>query len=98
MAASRLTDRDLEGAAALFKALADPLRLKTLMSLADAPLNVGQISDLDAEKLGTVSARLKVLWAAKLVTRHREGQNIVYSLADKQALDLIQKSIEYADK
>jgi DNA-binding transcriptional ArsR family regulator len=98
MAVSRLTEQDLEGAAALFKALADPLRLKTLVSLADAPLNVGQISELDAEKLGTVSARLKVLWAAKLVTRHREGQNIVYSLADKQALDLIHKAVEHTDE
>jgi ArsR family transcriptional regulator len=72
--------RQLEAAAEIFTALADPQRLQILLRLAKGELNVTQLAD--SEKISTVSARLKVLRAAHLVKRRRDGQAILYAIAD----------------
>ena len=64
----------LEAAAEILRALADPHRLRVLMRLAKGELNVGQLAELEKEKMQTMSARLKVLLAARLVNRRRAGQ------------------------
>ena len=50
----------LEMAADMLRALADPQRLRVLIRLADGELNVSQIAKLEKEKITTISARLKV--------------------------------------
>jgi DNA-binding transcriptional ArsR family regulator len=90
------TKHQLELAAAMFKALADPLRLRTLVLLAEKERGVSELADIEAEKIGTVSARLKVLLTARLVKRRREGQNAIYSIADHHVLALVENSIDYA--
>jgi len=90
-------ETQLDKAASMFKALADPLRLKTLMLLAQKERSVGELSLIEGEKIGTVSARLKVLLNAHLVVRRKEGQNVFYSLADFHVLALIENAIEHAE-
>jgi len=90
-------EAQLNKAAAMFKALSDPLRLKTLMLLAQKERSVGELSLNEGEKIGTVSARLKVLLGAHLVVRRRERQNVFYSLADSHVLALIENAIDHAE-
>jgi len=89
-------DIHINKAAAMFKALSDPSRLKTLMFLAQKERSVGELSLLEEEKIGTVSARLKVLLGANLVTRRRQGQTAIYSIADAHVLALVENAINHA--
>ncbi len=88
----------LDAAAEIFRALADPLRLKTLIRLSRGALNVTQLAESEGEKITTVSARLKVLFAAHLVKRSREGQTIIYSIADAHVLNLVRNAIDHASE
>ncbi|MDQ1199301.1 metalloregulator ArsR/SmtB family transcription factor [Agrobacterium sp. SORGH_AS 787] len=80
----------------MFKALSDPLRLRTLILLADQERSVGELSGIESEKIGTVSARLKVLLTARLVKRRKDGQSALYSIADYHVLALIDNAIDHA--
>lgn len=86
----------LELAAEMLKALADPSRLRILLQLSKRELNVGELAEIEQEKITTVSARLKILLTARLVKRRRDGQTIFYSLADKHVLNLVDNAIEHA--
>jgi DNA-binding transcriptional ArsR family regulator len=89
-------DRQLELAAEILKALAEPHRLKIALRLARGEMSVGQLADADEENITTVSARLKVLLTAKLVKRRRKGQTIFYAVADAHVLNLVDNTIEHA--
>jgi DNA-binding transcriptional ArsR family regulator len=86
----------LEGAAAMFQALAEPARLKTLIYLSGKERTVTELADVTGEKIATVSARLKVLFTARLVKRRRDGQNIFYSIADAHVLNLVRNAVDHA--
>ena len=87
----------LERAVRIFKALGDPPRLRLLAILAEGELCVSEIAEIDDDGLSTVSQRLRVLRTADLVTRRREGQHILYGLADQQVADLIAKALRVTD-
>ncbi|WP_233544004.1 helix-turn-helix transcriptional regulator [Salinisphaera sp. Q1T1-3] len=85
-------------AAAIFHALADPARLRTLTQLAHGASSVTRLAEASEERIGTVSARLKVLRQARLVSRRREGQSAVYSIADDHVFQLIANALEHAEE
>ena len=86
----------LELAADMLRALGDPQRLRVLIRLAEGELNVGQLAELEKEKITTMSARLKVLLTARLLKRRRVGQTIIYALADTHVLNLVDNAIGHA--
>jgi len=91
------TDNDeqaLEEAAAMFRALADPERLRLVLRLADGEASVSQLAG--DQKLTTVSARLQFLLAARLVRRRREARQIFYALADEHVIDLLANAMDHA--
>jgi len=90
------SQRQLEAAAAMFRALADPPRLKTLIWLAQKERTVTELAELTDEKIATVSARLKVLFMARLVKRRREGQNIRYAITDAHVINLVRNAVDHA--
>lgn len=91
-----ISREQLEDAAGMFKALSDPARLQTLIILAGGERNVGELAELERDKIGTVSARLKVLLQARLVKRRREGKTAIYAIADAHVLGLIQNAVDHA--
>lgn len=91
-----LKQHQLELAADMLKALADPKRLRLLVRLGKRELSVGEIAEIEQEKITTVSARLKVLLTARLLKRRRDGQTILYSVADMHVLNLVNNAIEHA--
>jgi DNA-binding transcriptional ArsR family regulator len=88
----------LHEAAAMFKALADPARLQTLIILAGNQRNVGELAEIEGDKTGTVSARLKVLLQARLVRRLRQGRTVIYSIADAHVVNLIENAVDHASE
>lgn len=90
--------RQLEEAASIFQALSEVSRLRTLTLLAERPHSVSELAEASDERVGTVSARLKILHQARLVTRRREGQSAVYSIADDHVFQLIANALEHADE
>lgn len=89
-------EHQLELAAEMLKALADPKRLRLLLRLGKREMSVGEIAELEKDKFATVSARLKVLLSARLLKRRREGQTILYTVADTHVLNLVDNVIEHA--
>lgn len=91
-----LTARQVDEAAGMFSALADPQRLRLLILLAGREASVTELAAAQGEKLSTVSVRLKVLHAARLVERRREGKSILYHLADDHVLALVASAVDHA--
>ena len=78
--------------ASFCKGLADPNRLYLLYTLNEKPCTVNELS----EKLGlaqpTVSRHLRILRERNMVIDTRQGQSVLYALADEriiEALDLL---------
>ena len=86
----------LDRAVRIFKALGDPPRLRLLAILAHGELCVSEIAEIDDDGLSTVSQRLRVLRSADLVSRRRDGQHILYGLADQHIGDLISNALAHA--
>ena len=93
---SDFSPQALEIAAAMCKALSDSARLRILLWLVDGERCVSELVELEAEKLSTVSARLRLLYIARLVSRRRESKHIYYALADQHVRDLLDNVLQHA--
>lgn len=80
----------------MFRALGDPARLRLLARLVGGEICVTELADLEREKLTTISARLKTLYAVRLVKRRREAKHIFYALTDVHVLDLVRNAMNHA--
>ena len=72
-------------------ALSSPKRLEILDLLAQAERPVDAIAEQTALSIGNTSAHLKVLHAARLVDRRREGQRVFYRLADPRVVRVLRE-------
>ncbi len=78
--------------AGICSALADPSRILILYALHEKPRNVGELAEALGITQPTASRHLNVLRERGMVIAHREGQSVLYSIADErvlQALDLL---------
>ena len=72
--------------------LADPNRILILYKLAEHPTNVTSLAESLDIPQPTVSRHLKILKERGMVVSERDGQAVIYSLADRliiKALDLL---------
>jgi DNA-binding transcriptional ArsR family regulator len=79
----------------LFKALADPTRVRMIAALADAELCVGDLTALLGMQQSAVSHQLRTLREWRLVKRTRRGRLMYYSLDDAHVRDLLRRSLEH---
>jgi len=86
----------MEKAAGLMKALGEVPRMRLVALLAQGEACVSELAAAENENLSTVSQRLKVLRAERLVVRRREGKHINYALADQHTVDLILNALAHA--
>ena len=75
-------EEEVERVAASFKAICEPSRLKILFALRQGELCVQHIVETVGGTQSAVSHQLRLLKAHGIVKARRDGQNIVYSLAD----------------
>jgi ArsR family transcriptional regulator len=95
-AGAEYSPRQLEVAASICKAMADPSRLRLLIWLSQGEMCVSELVERGDEKLGSVSARLQLLFNARLVTRRRETKHVFYALADEHVHDLLSNVLHHA--
>ena len=86
-------DATFEKAAQLFKALADPERLKLITILSQGEACVSELATKD--QMSTVSQRLKTLKIENLITGKRSGKHMIYKLADHHVYELIVNALEH---
>ena len=93
-----LPDEDAAAAAALFKALADParVRLVNLLATSDEPVCVCNLTEPLRLSQPTVSHHLKKLTQAGLLERERRGVWAFYSL-NREALANLASLVELTE-
>lgn len=73
---------DAQEEAGAFRALADPTRRQILEDLRGGELAAGEIASRFAISAPSISRHLGVLKGAGLVTERRDGNRILYTLAE----------------
>ncbi len=79
----------------LFKALADPTRVRLITALADAELCVNDLTMLLGMEQSAVSHQLRTLREWRLVRRQRRGRQVYYRLDDEHVRDLLDRSLAH---
>lgn len=77
-----------EGMAELAKALAHPVRLRIVSMLSQGPRPVEAIARRTGQSMSTTSAHLHKLKRAGVVASRRRERQVIYSVADHEALGL----------
>ena len=85
-----------ERAAAIFRALGDPQRLRLLLLLEAGQCCVSEIATALDEPLPAVSQRLRVLKSERVVSSRREGKHVFYALADEHISRLVTNGVMHA--
>jgi ArsR family transcriptional regulator len=90
LAAPLLTDEEADATATLFRALADPARVRIVNALATTgePVCVCELIEPLGLSQGTVSHHLKKLTDAGLLEREQRGRWAYYSLSPEAATTL----------
>lgn len=84
----RLDSTQLERVAGLFRAFAESTRLAIVQELKSGELGVSEIVERLTTSQANVSKQLKLLYDAGLVTRRKQGTQVLYRIADPMVLDL----------
>lgn len=88
-------DEDISKLCGAFKALSEPSRMKILLALTQGELCVYHIVAAVGGTQSAVSHQLRILRDNRIIRARRDGQNIVYSLADEHVVRLIRTSLEH---
>jgi ArsR family transcriptional regulator len=91
-----LSERVVDRAASLFRAIGEPGRLRLLHRLCGGELCVGELADEPGGDMSLTSQRLKTLRAEGLVTRRREGKHVYYALSDQHVATLVETTLLHA--
>ncbi len=79
----------------LFKALNDPTRRAILDMLRTGPLTAGDIAERFNVSKPTISHHLDLLRQAELVTSHKQGLFVTYSLSTTVLDDLLNWLLQF---
>ncbi len=93
--AAMLDATTAERLANLFKALADPTRVRLIAVLARTELCVNDLTAVLGMTQSAVSHQLSALRRWHLVRRRRRGRLMYYRLDDEHVRDLIARSLEH---
>ncbi len=83
-------EEDVARVAAIFKTISEPCRLKILFALRQGELCVLRIVEAVGGTQSAVSHQLRLLRSNGIVKGRREGQNILYSLADEHVVAVLE--------
>lgn len=78
--------------AGIFKVLGEPSRLKIILALMEGELCVYHIVEACGGNQSAVSHQLRVLRDNRVIKSRRDGQNILYSIADDHIKSIIKMS------
>lgn len=81
--------------AELFKALADPTRVRIISLLANVELCVGDLCLILEMSQPAVSHQLRVLRSLRIVRTRRDGRHVFYTLDDEHVHDLFRQGMAH---
>lgn len=79
----------------LFKAFADPTRVRIIALLARVELCVGDLCLALGMRQPAVSHQLRVLRNLRIVTARKEGKHVFYKLDDEHVRDLFHQGLAH---
>jgi len=83
-----MREEAMELIAARFRVLGEANRLKLIVALEDGEKNVSALVALTGQTQTNVSRHLQALADAGILSRRKEGLNVIYRIADKSIFDL----------
>lgn len=89
-------DAVVYGATQIFDALSDFTRFQILSALLESDKSVGDLQEACHVSQSAISHQLRLLRDRSLVAARREGQRVIYSLADDHIGLLIGIGLEHA--
>ena len=84
----KLDPQQLERVANLFRAFSEATRLAIIQELKTGEMSVSEIVELLTTSQANVSKQLKLLHDAGLVTRPKQGTQVLYQIADPMVFEL----------
>ena len=78
----------LELVARRFAVLAEPMRLRILQTLIEGEKSVGALAEAAGGTQANTSRHLQTLAEAGLVSRRKEGLQVIYAIADPSIFEL----------
>lgn len=87
--------QETEQSVQIFKAFGDQTRYRILFLLFEDKLSVTEIAELIGISQSAVSHQLKILRQTNLVIGKREGQNVIYELADRHIINIFKQVKEH---
>jgi len=87
------TNENVESLSSEFKAISEPSRLKILLALREGEMCVYHIVEAVGGNQSAVSHQLRILRDNRIIKARRDGQNILYSLADAHILAVLELAL-----
>ena len=84
----KLDPQQLERVANLFRAFSEGTRLAIIQELKTGEMSVSEIVEQLTTSQANVSKQLKILHDAGLVTRRKQGTQVLYQIADPMVFEL----------
>lgn len=81
--------------AELFAALGDVTRAKIIAALLNGPMNVQTLAELTGISPSGVSHQMRLLRQTRLVSPHKEGRQVFYSLDDQHVAELFRRALDH---
>ncbi|WP_043097195.1 ArsR/SmtB family transcription factor [Kallotenue papyrolyticum] len=81
--------------ARIFKAMADPTRVRMLHALSQGELPVCDLAQLIGLSESAVSHQLSLLYALRIVRRRKHGRHVFYALDDEHIRRLIEQGMAH---
>ena len=88
-------EEELLRLAAAFKTISEPSRLKILFALRQGEMCVYHITEAVGGTQSAVSHQLRILRDNRIIKARRDGQNVVYSLADAHVVAVLALACEH---
>lgn len=87
--------KGIEQLAPLFKALADPTRLKIVYALSRDELCVCDVASIIGSSVAAASHHLRLLRSSGLARYRREGKMVFYRLADECVATILETAMRH---
>lgn len=89
------TEQTISSLAEVFKTISEPSRLKILFALRQGEMCVGHLCEAVSGTQSAVSHQLRILRDRNIIKARRDGQNMVYSIADAHVLAVLSLASEH---
>lgn len=93
-----LNDNMIIDVAEIFKLFGDPTRAKIICALSKADMCVCDIANLLSMTSSAISHQLRLLKQGRIVTYHREGKTVIYSLDDEHIIKIFAFAVEHINE